>query len=133
MHWKQGSEQIDFLCKLSTVISNASLCGLIWLRKDIQTEFFVEHGQVSLRGGDQFGGQSGQDTVIVSGVIAQGMTQLRRHQASVAHAGEQVIEAGNLFVATGELGGEPGADATAQGDEIFAAQFFNETFVFCLR
>jgi hypothetical protein len=122
---------MDFLCKLSTVISNAALCGVIGLRKNIQIEFPSSTGLIArLRAVRR---PEWPYAVIVSCVIAQGMAQLRRHQAGVAHAGEQVIEAGNQFVATGERGGVPGADATAQGDKLFAAHFFNEPFVAFLR
>jgi hypothetical protein len=99
----------------------------IRLRKHVQVEFLVEHRQVALRcGGEQFGGHRGQDAVVAGRVVAQGMTQRRRHEAGVAGAGKQVFEAGEQLVAAGVFGGEAGADPAAQRHEFFAAQLFDE-------
>lgn len=82
------------------------------LSEDIEAKLLVELDQVTLRScSEEFGGERSEDAVIAGGVIAQGVTQLRRHQTGIAGAGQQMIKAGQEFIAAGELSGEPGTAA----------------------
>ena len=78
------------------------------------SELLVELWHVAVGGhGEQLGGHRGEDAVVAHGVIAQGVHEGGAHQAGVARRAD-VLQAGEQFLATGRLGGEPGADARAQ-------------------
>ena len=48
------------------------------LGEDLQVEFFIEHGDVTLRGAhQQLGGHGDKDAVVAGGVITQGVAQRR--------------------------------------------------------
>jgi len=74
--------------------------GGIGRGEDFEVELLVELGEIALSGHrEQFGGHGGEHAVVASGVIAQGLSQLWRHEARVAGSPEQVGEAGGEFVA----------------------------------
>ena len=95
--------------------------------EDLQIEFFIEHGEVTLRRGhQQFCGHADADAIVAGGVIDERMAQLWGHEAGVAGGGEQMLEAGQEFLAGGDAGGEAGADAGAQRDEFLAPQLIEQ-------
>ena len=80
-------------------------------------------GSLALRGGhEELGGHGDEDAVVSGGVIAEGLAQLAGHEAGVAGGSEQVLEAGEQFLARGGLGGQARSDARAQWDQLLAAQ-----------
>ena len=62
-------------------------------------------------------------------MIAQGLAKLSRHEAGVAGGGEQVLEAGEQFLAGGRLGGQACSDTRAQRDQLFATQLLEQSGV----
>lgn len=80
-------------------------------------------GKVS-PGGDrqQFPGQGGQDAEVARGVVAEGVSKLRGHQAGIARLTEEVFQEAAEFFAAGEFGGIAKADAVAQGNQFFPPQ-----------
>lgn len=93
-------------------------------------ELVIELRQIALSGVcEELGGEGGEDAVVSGGVVAEGVLEFWDHEACVAGVGDEVSEAGEQFVATGVFGGEPGADARAQGDKGFAAQGVKQALV----
>jgi len=73
----------------------------------LQVELLVERGDLALCGGhEEFRGQGHEDAVVSGGMIADSLAEFSRHQA--VGIGDQVLEAGDQFLACGRLGW-PGA------------------------
>lgn len=53
------------------------------------------------RGGQQFGRHRRQDAVVSNGLVAQGVAHGLSHQAGIASLRQQVLQASQQFVATG--------------------------------
>jgi len=71
-----------------------------------------EGGDLALGCGHEgLGGHGHEDAIISGGVIAEGLAKFLRHEAGVAGSGEQVLEAGEQFLAGGRLGGQACSDA----------------------
>ena len=98
--------------------------------KHIEVEFLVEHRSFALDGCTQeLSGHGGEDAVVAGGVIAEGLAKLRGHEAGVAGAGEQVIEAGGEFFAASVFHQEPGTDPAAQWKKILAPELVGKPAV----
>ena len=84
------------------------------LSEDLQIKFFIEDGDVALgRTHQQLCSHGNEDAVVAGGVIAQGVAKLLGHEAGIAGAGEQMLEAGQEFLAGGDAGRQAGTDARA--------------------
>ena len=96
----------------------------------MQVELLIESGDLALGcAHEELGGHGHEDAVVSGGVIAEGLAKLSRHEAGVAGGGEQVLEAGEQFLAGGRLSGQAGSDARAQRDQLFATQLLEKTAI----
>ena len=64
-------------------------------------------------------------------MVAQGLAQRRGHQRCVAGGGEQVFQAGGEFAGAGLPGGEAGADAAVDRQQLLLVQPGGEPAVAC--
>lgn len=94
--------------------------------KDIHVKLLVKHRQVLLRSyRKRFCRHRRRNPIIFGRMIAQSLAQRRRHQTGITRPGQQMLQASQQFITTGELSGQPGTKKATQGNEVLPTQFLN--------
>jgi hypothetical protein len=100
------------------------------LVEGFQEKLFIKAWQVSISGeGEQLIAEIHEDAVVAGSMIGEGGFELGGHEAGIAGGFEQVVEAGEEFVAGCILEDEAAADAATEWHQLGAAKTLDQTCI----